>query len=125
MATAVIIEDSPSDVQKALTVLGQLGIEEPDVFNRVDLALLYLQGVLDGAQPVPDVIILDLAFPDESGFEVLRFLRTSKSLRCMRVIVWTCMGGLQKELCGYFGAEFVSKSAGVGEFERIVKAAAA
>jgi DNA-binding response OmpR family regulator len=91
----------------------------------VDLALVYIQDVLDGAQSPPDLLVLDLGFADESGFEVLRFLRTNKAFPAMRVIVWTCMGETQKELCGFFGVEFLSKLAGVDEFERIVKTAAA
>lgn len=124
VARALIIEDSPSDVQKALAVLRRLGMEEPDVFARVDLALVHFQDVLDGARPAPDLLVLDLGFECESGFEVLRFLRTNKAFPLMRIVVWTRMGELQKELCGFFGAEFVSKSAGLGEFERIIRAAA-
>ena len=108
--TVTIIEDTRRDVQRASRVLERLGIKNPIVFSLIPAALMYLEDVVSGARAVPDVILLDLEFGGDSGFEVLRFYKTHPKLRGCKVIVWTVMGDTEQELCKLFGVEhFVSK----------------
>lgn len=39
-------------------------------------ALEYLQGILEGKKPHPDVIFLDLKLPNATGFDILAWVRT-------------------------------------------------
>lgn len=81
----------------------------------------YLQEVVDGTRQPPDLILLDLQFPLESGFEVLRFRRSNQKVSSIPVIVWTIMGATEQELCRYFGATVVSKHEGSGGLEWALK----
>jgi CheY-like chemotaxis protein len=75
--------------------------------------------VIDGSRPAPDLVVLDLAFPMESGFEVLRRWRAHPKLRDIRIIVWTAMGETEQCLSEYFGVQkVVPKWAGPKELEQ-------
>jgi CheY-like chemotaxis protein len=52
------------------------------------LAFLRQSGSYEGT-PRPDLILLDLNLPKKDGFEVLRSLKASESLRSIPVIVFT------------------------------------
>lgn len=104
---AIVIEDTPADVIKAVQMLGQLGIQEPTIFTDIGKAMLFLEGVAAGVQPCPDLILLDLGLGMDSGFEALRFFKTNAQIQRCNVIVWTVMGENHKELCKYLGAKHV------------------
>lgn len=122
MKRALIIEDDTSDLQRAAEVLRKLGIEDIDAVSRVDTALLRLEQALEAGTPFPDLIVLDLGFNVESGFEILRFWKSNKSLNSRtRIVVWTRMSDLEQELAGCFGAEVVPKSSGAADLESAVR----
>jgi DNA-binding response OmpR family regulator len=82
----LIIEDDDAiavPLAKGLTREGY----DVERFERGEPALLRLQG--DGAQPVPDVVLLDLGLPDLDGFELCRRLRATSEVP---VIVVTARG---------------------------------
>lgn len=109
----VLIENTPSDVTKALRVLNSLNVQPTAVLTRVSQALLYFEDVIAGVTNCPDLIVLDLDFGGESGFEILRLRKTSSALQQCEVLVWTIMGDTQKELCRLFGlSHIVSKHDG-------------
>ena len=71
---------------------------------------------------IPDLILLDLSFPRESGFEVLRYWKSNAKLHQIPVVVWTVMGETEKKLCHFFGVEHVvPKWAGPKELETALK----
>jgi CheY-like chemotaxis protein len=110
----VIIEDSANDVQEACQTLKTLGVESPMVFRDVKRALLYLEEIVDGIIQCPDVIVLDLEFGGDSGFEVLRFYKSHRQLSQCNIVIWTVMGELEQELAKLFQVEaVVSKSEGI------------
>lgn len=121
MQRALVIEDSIPDQRRAMKVFKALQWDEIQQFIRVDAALLHMQEVVEGKHPVPELIILDLQFNLESGFEVLRFLKSNPIFCSVPVIVWTHMGTIEQELSRYFGATVVSKEAGSRELEGAVK----
>ena len=120
----LVIEDSPSDMLNAKKLLEAHGISDIQGFFRADLALLHLQQVIEGKRPIPGLIILDLEMGMESGFEVLRFFKSHPQLRSTRVVVWTQMGGVEQELCRYFGVEVVQKTAGRSELRSVLRSCA-
>lgn len=122
MSSALIIEDTNSDLRQSAAVLKKIGFKEIDAANNVPGALVTLQDAVDGKKPLPDLVLLDLSFTRESGFEVLRYWKSNKeSMKGTRVVVWTVMGETEQQLCRYFGVDVVSKQAGPGELERVLR----
>jgi DNA-binding response OmpR family regulator len=103
----VLIEDNASDITKAIAVLKSLNVQDALVFTSVSQAVFYFEDVTAGVKPCPDLIILDLDFGGESGFEILRLRKASRVLLQCEVLVWTIMGDTQKELCRLFGLSHV------------------
>ena len=122
MRRVLIVEDTPSDVRQSTAVVKKLGAEEVIAFNNIAAAMLFLQDVADGTKEAPDLILLDLSFPRESGFEVLRYWKSNAKLNEIHVVVWTVMGETEKKLCQFFGVDdVVPKWAGPKELEAALK----
>jgi CheY-like chemotaxis protein len=118
----LIVEDTPSDAKQSVAVVKKLGAEDVTTVDNVATALLFLQDVVEGAKPSPDLILLDLSFPKESGFEVLRYWKSNPKLQPIKIVVWTVMGDTEKKLCEYFGIEHVvPKWAGPKELETALR----
>lgn len=99
----------------------KLGAEDVTALNNIASALLFLQDVMEGTKEAPDLILLDLSFPRESGFEVLRFWKSNPKLQPIHIVVWTVMGDTEKKLCEFFGVEHVvPKWAGPRELEAVL-----
>ena len=119
---ALIIEDDPRAIQQASSILNKLGVTQVQSISSIPNAMNYLRGVAEGRTEVPGVLVLDLDFSMESGFEVLRFWKASSKLQDMRVVVWTVMGELEKKISRLFGVEnVVDKHLGPGELEKALK----
>ena len=121
MKRALIVEDCVSDLRQASALLKKYGVEEAEAITRVDKALLRLQEVVENKRPAPDLIVLDLNFNLESGFEVLRFMKSHQQLKDIRVVVWTVMGETQQQICRFFGADVVPKSEGIAALSRTIE----
>lgn len=120
----LVIENSPVDVTKAVLILKKLKLDQPVVLTSVAKALMYLEDVVAGEKQCPEMIVLDLEFPAESGFEVLRFRKTNPILQKCQVLVWTIMGEREKELCRLFGiTQIISKQDGDAALESALKSA--
>jgi CheY-like chemotaxis protein len=118
----LIVEDTPSDARQSHSVVKKLGAEEITGIDNVAATILFLQDVVDGTKQAPDLILLDLSFPKESGFEVLRFWKSNPKLQDIHIVVWTVMGETEKKLCAYFGIEHVvPKWAGPKELETALR----
>lgn len=122
MSRALIIEDTNSDLRQSAAVVKKLGFKEIDTVNNIPGALMILQDGVDGKKPLPELVLLDLSFTRESGFEVLRYWKSNKdSMKDTRIVVWTVMGETEQQLCRYFGVEVVSKWAGPEELEKVLR----
>jgi len=122
MHRVLIVEDTPSDVRQSAAVVKKLGAEDIIALNNIAAAILFLQDVVEGTKKPPDLILLDLSFPRESGFEVLRFWKSNAKLNEIPVVVWTVMGDTEKKLCEFFGVEHVvPKWAGPKELEAALR----
>jgi CheY-like chemotaxis protein len=122
MHRVLIIEDTPSDMRQSSAVVRKLGAKDVIALSNIAAALLFLQDVMEGTKLAPDLILLDLSFPGESGFEVLRYWKSNAKLNRIPVIVWTVMGDTEKKLCEFFGVEHVvPKWAGPKELEAALR----
>jgi len=98
---ALVIEDDPATAAGLVAGLRKAGFE-------VDLASDGSAGVRAALGSPPDVIVLDLLLPEQSGFEVLEQLRSRSSVP---VIVLTALEELSDRLrCFELGAaDYVPK----------------
>jgi CheY-like chemotaxis protein len=108
----VIIEDSSDDLSTATRVLNGIGIREVATFSRIPEAMIYLEEIAAGGRDCPDLMLLDLNLGNDSGFEVLRYYKSTPNLQKCQIIVWSASGAIEKELCLHFGVECVDKGAG-------------
>lgn len=122
MKRVLLIEHNPADIQQATSVLQKLGIKDVHVITSALLAIEYLRDISENQQAVPDIVLLDLDFGKESGFEVLRFWKSTPELKGMQVIVWTIMGDLEKQMSELFGVRHVvSKHESPKELQRVLR----
>lgn len=98
----LIVEDQASDMRIAADVATSLGAVEVDARSSASAARLYLQSALEGEKPMPDLMVVDLDLGYESGFELLRLWHSTPKLAKIPVIVWTCLGEEQMEICRLF-----------------------
>ena len=108
----VVIEDSSDDLWIATRVLNGIGIREVATFSRIPEAMIYLEEIAAGARDCPDLMLLDLNLGNDSGFEVLRYYKSTPGLQKCQIIVWSGSGAIEKELCKHFGVECVDKGEG-------------
>src|ERR1700720_2696429 len=117
----LIIEDDAADARKAIAIFNKLGLEVQSTIT-VLAARNLLEDVAEGAHPAPRLIVLDLGFPLESGFEVLRYWKSVPALQTIPIIVWTHAEPRELELAGYFRvAAVVQKSSGPKELESALR----
>ena len=118
----IIVEDNAQNMQQASSVLRKLGLKDVHAFASVAFAMEHLRQVTEGKKKLPDCLILDLEFSQESGFEVLRYWKSTPTLRSMHVIVWTIMGELEQRMSRMFGVdEVIDKRLGIGELEKSLR----
>jgi CheY-like chemotaxis protein len=119
----LIIEDQDADTQKAAKIFQKLGLEIQTMVT-VETAEHFLESVVQGSSDAPHLIVLDLGFPGESGFAILRYWKSTPQLSSIPIVVWTQMGSVDCDLAALFGvSSVVKKSQGVGALESAVKQA--
>ena len=105
-----------------MEVLSKFANTEVSVARTVAMAVLQLEDARDNKVPAPDLIVLDLDFYGESGFEVLRLWRGDEKLKRICILVWTEMGEKEQQMCEYFGVhKVVPKHAGLLELENAIR----
>lgn len=118
----LIVEDQASDLRIAAELAASLGAVEVEARTSASAARLYLQSAMDGAAPMPDLLVVDLDLGYESGFEVLRLWHSTPKLTKIPVIVWTCLGDEQMEICRLFKVNaVVRKSDGVAALKQAME----
>lgn len=122
MNHVLIVEDNKSDLRQSTAVLKKLQFSQVEAVATVESALMLLQDAVEGDKPAPDLVLLDLSFALDSGFEVLRYWKSHQDhLKNTRIVVWTIMGETEQELCRYFGVDVVPKWAGTAELENVLQ----
>lgn len=119
----LVIEDTIADLNSCVGLLRRMGGVQVDAISSIPAALARMEIILAGKLPSPDLIILDLSFASQSGFDVLRFMRANPLLRSIPVIVWTIMDDHRQELCDVYGVrQVVGKLAGPRELQQAILA---
>jgi CheY-like chemotaxis protein len=123
MVRVLIVEDDISDIRSAAAVFKRLGVPDADVeaVRSVAVGVLRLQDAVDGLRPPPYLVLLDLDFTCESGFEILRFWRSNPKLKQTRIVVWTSMGDRQVEISRLFGVDVVRKGSGIKDLDESLR----
>ena len=122
MSRVLIVEDNNADLRQSAAILKKLQFNQVEASNTVEGAILHLQDAVEGKKPAPNLILLDLSFTRESGFEVLRYWKSNREqLRDTKIVVWTVMGETEQQLCRYFGVGVVPKWAGPAELENVLR----
>lgn len=122
-----MVEDDPQDAELALAAWKSLNFDtEVQVVTDGSRALDYLrrQGEFrDLPDLLPTLILLDLKMPKVNGLEVLRFIKTSDTLRMIPVVVLSSSKELRDlEECYRIGANaYVVKPMDYADFLRAMK----
>ena len=90
----LLAEDDDNDVLLIQSAFKGAGILTPIyVVRDGDEVIAYLKGVGKYANraeyPLPSLLLLDLKMPRKTGFEVLQWIRSERTLQTLRVIVLT------------------------------------
>ncbi|NJO42608.1 MAG: response regulator [Cyanobacteria bacterium RU_5_0] len=93
MTTVLLVEDSLTDTEIMTRYLRQAGLAVVSVTSCED-AQVKLQ-----AQP-PDLVLLDVILPGQSGFELCRQLKTDSSTKRIPVIICSTKGTEADKLWG-------------------------
>ena len=83
----LLVEDNPDDEE-----LTRIAFEENGMLNELVVARdgeEALNFLLDPANPVPELVLLDLKLPKVDGLEVLKRLRENERTRLLPVVVMT------------------------------------
>lgn len=113
----LVIEDEPKDLKIAVEVANSIGILEIVARTNAVAAITYLEKCLDGSEPLPDGIILDLSLGYDSGYEILRMWHATPRLSKIPILVWSVREDNQREMCELFNVtNFVSKWEGKPAF---------
>lgn len=116
MGTALVVEDSLTDMQILMSCLQQNGIT-------VLMAQTGEEAIAAVARQKPGVIILDIVLPGCSGFEVCRELKENENTSDIPIVMCSTKGGRMDKYWGLKqGADaYLSKPIDQEEFVRTVK----
>jgi CheY-like chemotaxis protein len=98
----LIIENNPKDVAIATEVARTIDVNQVQAFTTASRAQFFLEKCLGGEMQLPDIILLDLDLEHESGYDLLRFWRTSPGLTKTPLLVWSVLGEHHQEICEVF-----------------------
>ena len=118
MSRILLIEDNLADVVLLRVALAARGVRDLAVAEDPAVAGNYLCQVASGFVPRPQVVLLDLRLPGESGHGLLARIRADQQLRDLRVIVYSSSGHDHDiRRSADLGAEHVVKADGIAGME--------
>ena len=86
----LLVEDDPDHEALAIRALRKANVaNEIKVARDGEEALDFMRNILEGAQPVPQLVLLDLKLPKVEGLDVLRAIRASDKTALLPVVVLT------------------------------------
>lgn len=94
LGTILLVEDNPADALLLIRAFAKAGVRNPvNHLPEGETGQAFLNGTGPYADrqlhPLPILMILDLNLPGISGLELLRWIRTQRSLRRIPVLVLT------------------------------------
>lgn len=116
MSTALVVEDSSTDLEIFASCLRQGGLN-------VLTAKSGEEALEKISSNKPDVIVLDIVLPDRSGFEICRKLKAEEKTSNIPIIICSTKGSEMDKFWGMKqGADaYLAKPIDQAEFLRIVK----
>lgn len=88
--TILAVEDSASDLLMLSHALKQNGFDGEFLSaESADAAYRTMTDRLDASLPLPNLVLLDLGLPDESGLEMLEKLKSAPILSSMKVVMFS------------------------------------
>lgn len=88
--TILAVEDNVSDVLLLSHALKKGGFAgEFLTADTADSAYRLMVERLDGSKPLPNLVLLDLDLPDETGFEMLEKLKSAPVLSSMKIVMFS------------------------------------
>jgi len=89
----LVVDDEPLNIAVLKGVLGRVGYAVTSASNGLD-------GLAKAQAERPDMVLLDVMMPGESGFETCRKLKNDPATAHIPVIFVTCLGELSNKLAG-------------------------
>lgn len=88
--TILAVEDNLSDLQMLDHALRQSGFKG-EFLSAADAESAYrlMVGRLDASLPLPNLVLLDLGLPDETGLEMLQKLKSAPILSNMKIVMFS------------------------------------
>ena len=116
MTTALIVEDSPTQIEVISSCLRRGGLQV-EIAGNGDEAMTKI------SSHKPDVIILDVVLPDRSGFELCRDLKAEAGTSKIPVVICSTKGSDMDKFWGMKqGADaYITKPVDQEELLRTVK----
>ncbi len=85
-----MVDDSDGDLQLVRIALEEAGIEvEFDTARDGLFGQDHLKRLVEAGSPLPKAVLIDLNMPRMDGRQLLKWIRSSKALRAMPVIIFT------------------------------------
>lgn len=104
--SVLLVEDKTSDSDRCRAVLHQMGYDGVQLITNLQLALEYLDDVLEKLTYPPDAIVLDLGLGYDSGYDILRKCNANPKLQRVPILVWTKQADEHSEaFSAYLGAK--------------------
>lgn len=86
----LLVEDDPDHEALAIRALRKANVaNEIRVARDGAEALAYMEGIVAGTNPTPQLVLLDLKLPKIDGLDVLRSIRASEKTALLPVVVLT------------------------------------
>jgi DNA-binding response OmpR family regulator len=86
----LLVEDDPDHEALAIRALRKANVaNEIKVARDGAEAIEYMQGIAEGKNPIPQLVLLDLKLPKVEGLDVLRSIRASEKTALLPVVVLT------------------------------------
>jgi CheY-like chemotaxis protein len=122
----LVVEDHAKDMRVAEQAGAGAGFSEVQKHLSVRSALAHLEEGLRGDTALPDAMLIDLDFGQESGFELLRIRCENPRLLKIPLVVWTMLGPENQQICSLFRIHgYVSKWEGLEVLQQALKEAIA
>lgn len=108
----LLIEDNPSDSDKCIAALHELGYDGVQLITHLLAAEQHLDDIVSNLTEAPAAIVLDLGLGPDSGYAVLRKCHLEPRLKKVPILVWTVQSDdVTKQISKYLGSkDFLAKS---------------
>jgi CheY-like chemotaxis protein len=118
----LIVEDEPRDLKRAADNAILAGFSEVEGKTTPQAALQYLEDQMAAGRELPDGILLDLDFGQDSGYELIRQWHSNPRLHAIPLIVWSILGEDHKTVCNLFKIKhFIGKWEGNEALQEALK----